>query len=381
MTASRNLYDDDGVTTTALTRLSLSLYAQLHSEHNDDNVLFSPYSLGIALSVIRDGGRRITAREISDIFQYYVDLHKPFKKFLSVVASYAPDVTFHMASRMLCDYRYKIREEYTSLLEDYYKTSVRLVGFKERAEGVRDEANAWVSKHTAHKIKDLLPPGSVNATTILVLMNAIYFKGFWEFPFQKMLVKPRTFHLDSNKSVTVKMMSQVGSFKVGRSEELKSRAVEMLYKGGKCSMVIILPDDVEGLSLSEEKLSESSLVSLLANLTMDNDVQLTVPRFKLEAGQSMKDPLRAMGVNYLFEEDEGDLSGIFEEVMTHLSDLVHKVLLQVDEGGTAMAAAAVETAIASPVGVTPLVVDHPFMFLIRSIESDVLLFMGSVRKL
>lgn len=150
-------------------------------------------------------------------------------------------------------------------------------------------------------------------------------------------------------------------------------------------MVIILPDDVEGLSLLEEKLSESSLVSLLGNLSLDKDVQLTVPKFKLEAGQSMKDTLRAMGAKNLFEEDEGDLSGIFEEVMTALSDMVHKVLLQVDEEGTeaatATAAVAVGSAISSPGRVTPFVVDHPFMFLIRSIEPDMLLFMGSVRKL
>ncbi|KAH7941860.1 hypothetical protein HPB49_017982 [Dermacentor silvarum] len=370
---------------TCLLKLSLSLYAQLHTEHNDDNVLFSPYSLGIALSLIRDGARRITEREISDMFQYHYNLHEHFKKFLSDVGSYAPNVTFYVASRMLSDYRYKVQQEYMSLLEDYYNTSVRLVDFKERAEGVRIDANAWVSKHTRYKIKNLLPPGSFSTMTTLVVMNAIYFKGFWEFPFQQTLSRPQAFHLDSSRSVTVKMMNQMGSFKVGRSEELKSRAVEMLYKGGKCSMVIILPDDVEGLSLLEEKLSESSLGSLLGNLTLDNDVQLTVPKLKLEVGQSMKDTLRAMGAKNLFEEDEGDLSGIFEEVMTALSDMVHKVLLQVDEEGTEPAAAtatvAVGSAISSPGRVTPFVVDHPFMFLIRSIEPDMLLFMGSVRKL
>ncbi|XP_037499517.1 serpin B4 [Rhipicephalus sanguineus] len=369
---------------TCLLRLSFSLYAQLHSEHKNENVLFSPYSLGTALSVIRDGARKITESELSGIFQYNdTDLREHFKKFLDDVASYAPNVTLLMASRMLSDYRYKVKKEYTSLLHDYYKTSVLTVDFKERFEGVRVESNAWVSKHTGHKIKNLLPPGSINAGTTLVLMNAVHFKGFWEFPFQKLLSRPQNFHVDSSKSVMVQMMRQMGAFKVGRSEELKSRAVEMPYTGGKCSMVILLPDDMDGLSLLEEKLSESSLRTLLASLKVA-DLHLAVPKLNLKAGQSMKDTLRAMGVKHLFEK-EGDLSGIFEDVPTSLSDLVHEVWLQVDEEGTkaAAATAAVVAGSAAPsrdVSETHFVVDHPFMFLIRSIDPDVLLFMGSVRK-
>uniref|UniRef100_A0A224YES6 Serine protease inhibitor n=1 Tax=Rhipicephalus zambeziensis TaxID=60191 RepID=A0A224YES6_9ACAR len=369
---------------TCLLRLSFSLYAQLHSEHKDENVLFSPFSLGTALSVIRDGARKATERELSGIFHYDgEDLREHFKKFLADVAGYAPNVTLQMASRMLSDYRYKVKKEYTSLLHDYYNTSVHTVDFKERYEGVRVESNAWVSKHTGHKIKNLLPPGSINAGTTLVLMNAVHFKAFWEFPFEKLLTRPQNFFLDSSKSVTVPMMRQMGDFKAGHSEELKSRALEMPYRGGKCSMVFLLPDEMEGLSLLEEKLSESSLRTLLASLKVD-DVHLAVPKISLRAGQSMKDTLRAVGVKQLFEKG-GDLSGIFEDAPTSLSDVVHEVWLQVDEEGTeaAAATAAIVAGSAAPsrdVSETHFVVDHPFMFLVRSIDPDVVLFMGSVRK-
>uniref|UniRef100_A0A131YC18 Serpin B n=1 Tax=Rhipicephalus appendiculatus TaxID=34631 RepID=A0A131YC18_RHIAP len=369
---------------TCLLRLSFSLYAQLHSEHKDENVLFSPFSLGTALSVIRDGARKTTERELSGIFHYNdQDLREHFKKFLADVAGYAPNVTLLMASRMLSDYRYKVKKEYASLLHDYYNTSVSTVDFKERYEGVRVESNAWVSKHTGHKIKNLLPPGSINAGTTLVLLNAVHFKAFWEFPFEKLLTRSQNFFLDSSKSVTVPMMRQMGYFKAGHSEELKSRALEMPYRGGKCSMVILLPDEMEGLSLLEEKLSESSLRTLLASLKVA-DVHLAVPKISLKAGQSMKDTLRAVGVKQLFEKG-GDLSGIFEDAATSLSDVVHEVWLQVDEEGTeaAAATAAIGAGSAAPsrdVSETHFVVDHPFMFLVRSIDPDVLLFVGSVRK-
>uniref|UniRef100_L7LRG6 Putative tick salivary serpin n=1 Tax=Rhipicephalus pulchellus TaxID=72859 RepID=L7LRG6_RHIPC len=369
---------------TCLLRLSISLYAQLHSEHKNENVLFSPFSLGTALSVIRDGARKITEHELSSIFKYdHDDLREHFKKFLAVVAGYAPNVTLHMASRMLSHYRYKVKKEYTSLLHDYYNTSVGTVDFKERYEGIRVESNAWVSKHTGHNIKNLLPPGSINADTTLVLMNAVYFKGFWEFPFRKLLTRPQKFFLDSNKSVMVQMMRQMGAFKAGHSEELKSRALEMPYKGFNCSMIILLPDEMEGLSLLEQKLSESSLRKLLPSLKV-GELNLTIPKINLKARQSMKDTLRAMGVKHVFEK-EGDLSGIFEEAPTTLSDVVHEVWLQVDEEGTeaAAATAAVGAGSAGPsqeVTVTPFVVDHPFMFLVRSVDPDVLLFVGSVRK-
>lgn len=369
---------------TCLLRLSFSLYAVLHSEHRNENVLFSPFSLGTALSVIRDGARDVTKHEMSHIFKYRNDdLRDHFKKFLAYVAGYAPNVTLHLANRMLSDYRYKVKKEYTSLLRDYYNTSVRAVNFKKRYESVRVETNHWVSKHTGHKIKNLLPHGSVNAGTTLVLINAIHFKAFWESPFEKLLTRLQHFFLDSSKSITVPMMRQMGGFNVGHSEELKSRALEMPYVGGKCSMVILLPDEIDGLSLLEEKLSESTLRTLLASLKAE-DVHLAVPKISLKAGQSMKDALRAMGVKHLFNEG-ADLSGIFEDVPTFLSDVVHEAWLKVDEEGTEAAAATVDIGVgaATPpreVLRTHFVVDHPFMFLVRSVNPDVVLFLGSVRK-
>ncbi|KAL1414892.1 hypothetical protein MTO96_007148 [Rhipicephalus appendiculatus] len=280
------------------------------------------------------------------------DLREHFKKFLADVAGYAPNVTLLMASRMLSDYRYKVKKEYTSLLHDYYNTSVSTVDFKERYEGVRVESNAWVSKHTGHKIKNLLPPGSINAGT--------------------------------TKSVTVPMMRQMGYFKAGHSEELKSRALEMPYRGGKCSMVILLPDEMEGLSLLEEKLSESSLRTLLASLKVA-DVHLAVPKISLKAGQSMKDTLRAVGVKQLFEKGRGSVRNL-----RGCSDVFVRMWYTrcgsrwTKEGTEAAAAtAAIGAGSAAPsrdVSETHFVVDHPFMFLVRSIDPDVLLFVGSVRK-
>ncbi|KAH8028107.1 hypothetical protein HPB51_013154 [Rhipicephalus microplus] len=268
--------------------------------------LFTVQPWNCTFSDSRRRSRCDEARNVPHIQVPHDDLRDHFKKFLAYVAGYAPNVTLHLANRMLSDYQYKVKKEYTSLLRDYYNTSVRAVNFKKRYESVRVETNHWVSKHTGHKIKNLLPHGSVNAGTTLVLINAIHFKAFWESPFEKLLTRLQHFFLDSSKSITVPMMRQMGGFNVGHSEELKSRALEMPYVGGKCSMVILLPDEIDGLSLLEEKLSESTLRTLLASLKAE-DVHLAFPKISLKAGQSMKDALMAMGVKHLFNEG-ADLS-------------------------------------------------------------------------
>ncbi|KAH7942142.1 hypothetical protein HPB49_021230 [Dermacentor silvarum] len=139
-----------------------------------------------------------------------------------------------------------------------------------------------------------------------------------------------------------------------------------------------------GLPFLEEQLTESRLRSALNSLAMKDNVELTLPKFKLEYSASLKDVLSALGAKDLFS-DSADLSGIFESGKASVSQVFHKAFVQVDEEGTEAAAATAEIGAGSTAPsdkpVTRVVVDRPFMFLIRKNEGNVILFMGSVRKL
>ncbi|KAL1474931.1 hypothetical protein MTO96_037656 [Rhipicephalus appendiculatus] len=372
----------------SLLQFSLDLYAQLQSQNKDgQNIFFSPFSIALALTMALAGARSNTAEQLATVLHVkdgQDKLQNRFAKLLKKLSKFAPDVEFHVANRMYGDQRFTVQKGYRSDLEKSYGATIRSVDFSKNHEEVRLEANAWVSEQTASKIRDLLPPGSVGADTALILLNAIYFKGFWCSPFKADDTEPRDFHLDSKNVVKVDTMSHENSYKIGSSKDLRARALEMPYRGGKMSMVILLPDAMEGLPFLEKHLTSETLSALLGSLERHASIHLSVPKLKIERGLALKDVLRTLGVVDLFTPEVADLSGIFESGKPAVSDVLHKTFLQVDEEGTEAAAAtgmilAMCCAMIKPQP-TYFTVDHPFMFVIKTNEPDVILFVGSVRR-
>ncbi|XP_075556704.1 ipis-1-like [Dermacentor variabilis] len=370
------------MTTTALgvclLKLAINLYTQLHSLNKEGNIAYSTYSVGSALSMALAGAHGDTAKQLAAVL-HVTESDKIHEQ------SWYSNASFQLANLMYSERELKVRTEFDALLEAYFRGRIKSVDFKENPESVRKEVNEWVLEITYSKIKELLPPGSVTKDTVFIIANAIYFKSMWENQFHKRDTKKQTFHLDSRSNTTVEMMfKSEAPFKVGRSKELKATLVEIPYIGGIFSMVILVPDEVEGLSFLEGQLSESHLRSALESLAMKGNVGLTLPKFKLEYSASLKEALSALGAKLLFS-DSADFSGIFENGMASVSQVFHKTFIQVAEEGTEPAAATEEAGTGSGGPsynlVTRVVVDRPFMFLIRKNEGNVILFMGSVRKL
>lgn len=367
---------------------SVDLYKQLLAENKPgENIFFSPLSIAAALSMVLAGARNKTAQELRALLHVKGEesvLQEHFSKFFGGLSKYAPDICVYVANRMYSTQELVIQSGYLSLLEHSYRATLRSVDFKNNHEKVRLEANAWVSEQTASKIQNLLPLGSIDSGTVLILLNAIYFKGFWESPFPSWSTRSEKFYLDSHTSMEVDMMFQKESYKIGHCKELKARALELPYRGGKASMIIILPDDTEGLSLLEKSLSSTALSALINGLGEAQEVKLSVPKFKLERDFCLKHTLQALGVKDLVDASVADLSGIFESGKPAVSDVIHKAFIEVDEEGTEAAAATAVMMCGScgptPQTIPPFVVDHPFMFLLKSKEPDVILFVGSVRK-
>ncbi|KAH7978588.1 hypothetical protein HPB49_005953 [Dermacentor silvarum] len=368
-------------------KFSVEMYTQLQSQNErGENFIFSPFSIAVALTMALAGARNNTAEELASLLHvkdHQDKGHEHFPEFLNSLSQFAPDVEFYVANRIYSGQQFTVKKSYRSHLENSYGATIRSVDFKKGHEAVRLEANAWVSERTASKIRDLLPPGSIHAGTALILLNAIYFKGFWKAPFRAADTAPRNFHLDSKNTVRVDTMFQDSeSYRIGSSNELRARALEIPYRGGMMSMVILLPDGIEGLPFLERQLSWERLSSLLRCLKRSNNVQVSIPKFKIECRHVLNDILKALGVVDLFTPGVADLSGMFEHGKPAVSDIVHKTLLQVDEEGTeAVTAAAVM--LCSTLGKwrpTYFAVDHPFMFIIKSKVPDVILFIGSVRR-
>jgi serpin B len=272
------------------------------------------------------------------------------------------------------------RPAFLKIAQDDYQATVKQADFQTSADAVTREINRWVAQKTKDKIQNILSPGSVNDLTRLILANAIYFKGAWASRFDQAATSPQPFHLAGNDQTDVPLMHRVA--KAGYVENNDLQAVELPYRGNGLSMVILLPSQIGALDRLEQQLSPVFLAGLLAQMN-PQQVEVFLPKFKLESGFTLNDTLSQMGMPDAFLLDKADFSGLYGTGFhgrLNISGVFHKAWVEVNEEGTEAAAATVVTLAAHAVVKTepPPVfrADHPFVFLIRDTRSGSLMFVG-----
>uniref|UniRef100_A0A131XN02 Putative serine proteinase inhibitor n=1 Tax=Hyalomma excavatum TaxID=257692 RepID=A0A131XN02_9ACAR len=364
---------------------SIDLYKQLlvNDTGNTKNVVASPFSIATILSMTLAGARGATAEEVAGVLhiQSAKDAHIQLSKVLTQLSSCPQEAIVVIANRLYCEKTFSILEEYTNLLKEFYHSAIVPANFKTDTEEARLAINAWVEEATKSKIKDLVPRGTVDTDTTLVLINAVYFSGTWKDQFPKYATSPGDFHVSKVKVKTVDMMCNEARYQVcTRCDGLNASAIELPYKGGKASMLILLPDEVDGLADLEASLTATKLAAIVAALQGPTTfTKLSLPRFKVEQATDLKTMLRNMGIKDLFSSG-ADLSGISGKKELAVSAAIHKAFVEVTEQGTeAAAATAIAAANYYARSVTNFTVDRPFMFLIKWHDPCVVLFMGSVR--
>ena len=270
---------------------------------------------------------------------------------------------------------FKFTSNYLDLLAQNYGAGLRILDFIKSPEDSRKTINDWVAKETAQRIKDLLPQGSVNELTRLVLTNAVYFNGGWLNPFDKALTTDGTFTLLNGQKVTVPMMHQSES--MGYASGGGYQAVELKYDGGELSMVIILPA-AGTFQTFENSLDSKKLTAIIGGLKI-NEVNLTMPKFEFSSSFGLKSALSSLGMPIAFS-DNADFSGMDGKTDLQIQDVVHKAFISVDESGTEAAAASgvVVGTTAMPVNQATVTLDHPFIFVIRDIATGAVVFTGRV---
>ncbi|CAL8311955.1 unnamed protein product [Merluccius merluccius] len=286
------------------------------------------------------------------------------------------------------DNRVKAPPALNKTLRKYYNAELQSVDFQHKAEEARVEINTWVEKQTQDKINDLLKPGMVDSATLLVLVNAIYFKGKWDKPFKEEATRDTRFKLNKNDTKTVKMMFQKAKFPLAFIPEANCQILEMPYEGKELSMLIFLPNDMEDSTTGLEKLEAQMTYEKFMEWTrpdkmMKKEVEVGLPRFKMTQTYDMNDLLVSMGMVDAFSSLTGklntssSLTGMSSANNLVLSKVVHKAFVEVNEEGTeAAAATAAVMMLLCYVIPTNFVADHPFLFFIRHNPSKSILFAG-----
>lgn len=361
----------------------LELYDQLRDEPG--NLAFSPFSISSALAMTYAGARGRTEEEMARV------LHLPFgqdsthEAFSALRTSLlemaaAPGCTLSVANRLW-------GQKATPLLRPFLDTTLRSYGakiermdFSRKPEASRRRINDWTLEQTRGKIPDLLPPGSITDLTRLVLTNAIYFKARWQAPFKVEATHDAPFYPGVAETLRVPMMHRTGRYAWGHKGDVQ--ILVMNYRCAGSSMVILLPDSIEGLGKLESALRPEAIASAI-EAVQGTDVTVSLPRFRATSSFSLADALSAMGMPSAFSLPDADFSGMDGARDLFISAVAHKALVDVAEEGTeaAAATAVMVMALSAPVPREQPVfftADHPFLFLFRDDRTGCILFMGRV---
>ena len=365
-----------------------ALYNQLATGRSG-NLLFSPYSIRTALAMPYVGSAGATSSQMQAALDLPPGPPTVAAKALGAVMKTlnTPSDAFQLkfANGLWGQAGYPFRPLFSDVLSRDFGATLQQADFVHAAEPARAAINGWVAKQTHDKIQNLLPAGSVNTATRLVLANAIYFKGTWEQPFDKLSTRPEPFHLTPTNDAAVPMMHAERHGPAYFENDL-IQAVELPYRGGDVAMLLLVPKAVDGLPHAGTLLQPTAMTQLLAGL-QPRTVRLALPKLKLTGSFSLRGPLAAMGMPDAFDGAKADFSGMVG-VTDHskplvISDVYHKAFAAVDEEGTEAAAATGITMRATamrrlPQDVVTVNADRPFLFVIRHRPSGSILFIGRV---
>lgn len=368
--------------------LGLQVYRQLLAEGaKSDNLAVSPSSLATALGMLLPGARGSSATGLSRVLgtagltpaQYATALGTLSRD--EQVQARTDKNTLQQADDLWAQQGFGIRTAYLQTLAAAWNTGVHTTDFADNAAGSRQAINNLVQQETDGQIKNLFGPGAIDSSTRVVLTDAVYLHAPWALPFEKSRTTTQPFHLADGGTVEVPTMHRDDVLSYASVPGWQ--AAQIPYQGGDLAMDLLLPDGTaSGFAASAAALTPARLQSLLGGLSRSN-VDLALPRFDFETGETLDSALSALGLGDLFGPG-ADLSGIPSDG-TPLS--VHAVVQQtkvaVDENGTT-AAAATGVAISSSLGVASngrphvLDLDRPFLFVIRDTGTGQILFLGQV---
>ena len=369
---------------------AFDLYRVLN--HSDENLFFSPHNISLALAMAYSGARGETEQQMADTLSFDLPQDRLHPAFNALDLMLEPgemngdseSFRLSVANSVWGQEDYGFLPEFLDGLALNYGEEVRPVDFRRDPEDARGRINDWVSEETEERIKDLIPQGAIDDLTRLVLANAIYFKAAWGNPFDDQYTKDRPFHLLDGTEREVPMMRQQSRLRYADGDGFQ--AVELPYEGGQVAMTILVPDS-GGFLEFQDSLDGPKFHRIVDSLD-SKQVILSMPRFEMESSFSLTDTLQAMGMTDAFDDESADFSGMDGrlcrmrgDICLLISDVLHKAFVSVDEEGTEAAAATaviIGVTSAEPSEPVELIIDRPFLFVIRHQETGAVLFVGRV---
>lgn len=359
----------------------------MHNINKDDiskdgtNMFVSPFSIYDALAMAYDGAAKKTAKEMRSVMKFKKDQTESHDEFVKLLNEYKKDNSvFTITNAAVAQKNYNFLDSYMKCLKDFDATISQADFSKpeERADAVK-KINDWVSKNTNKKITDLLSNNDIDELTRLILLNAIYFNANWSTEFKGEKTRQMTFYGKNSVEYVTDFMNGTQNVALSQSDDAQMMKID--YEKEKASMFIIMPKENVDIDKYISELDEQKFASLEKSMqTFKADVSM--PKFKIESRFEMKKVLMEMGIKAAFTKS-ADFSKMNGKSNLLIDEVIHKSFIEVSEKGTeAAAATAVVVREKSMVmkDNPKVVINRPFVFVIRENKNNAILFIGKYVK-
>src|SRR5690606_23731810 len=375
----RTLEIHETKTVNATTEFAIDLFHQLNKSGRI-NQFYSPYSIHMALSMTMNGNEGEVFEEFLNFLrvedQTRDEANKGAKELTEFLLEVDPRVQLALANAIWYRQDYQVQAAFKKLSEQFYNAEVAGIDVAD-PKSVRI-INDWIENQTQGRIKNMLD--QIPADAVMYLVNAIYYKADWRYPFDAAKTAKEAFHTSAHQHVSVDMMTlkEVAPIRIFQNDVFQY--IDIPYSTGQYSMCVLLPHDYD-LSVVEDHFTSGNL-SLWRSQAVEQNIILKMPKFKLKQKiENLRDDLIEMGLESPFFATDKNFTLLFENPTDPLeiSRVIHDAVIEVDEKGTEAAAATVveiRELSAMPSGPKTVVIDRPFIFFIQEKHSGAILFLG-----
>ncbi|XP_072497447.1 plasminogen activator inhibitor 1 [Notamacropus eugenii] len=365
-----------------VTDFGMKVFWEVVQTSGDGNVVFSPYGVASVLAMLQLTSGGNTKEQIQAAMEYSIEekglapaLRKLYKE---LMAPWNKD-EFSTANAIFVQRDLELVQGFMPYFFKVFRSMVKQVDFTE-GERARFIVNDWVEKHTKGMISNLLGEGAVDQLTKMVLVNALYFKGQWKLPFPTKGTHHRLFHKSDGSTASVLMMAQINKFNC--TEFLTPSGhyydiVELPYHGDTLSMFIAAPYEKEVPLSALTNILDAQLINQWKGNMTKLPRLLVLPKFSLESEADLKRPLENLGMKDMFRPGLADFTRLSDQEILYVSQALQKVKIEVNESGT-VASSTTAIVVSARMAPQEIIMDRPFLFVVRHNPTGTILFMGQV---